>query len=346
MTNLPDDLSAEARDRVEEEAAQWLVRLSEAPDDAGLRAQLDLWRSASPLHEEIWVRTNRAYGLVGMAADARRRAQTGRDAGVRPGEDEPRLQKPAPPTRERPTRKSLARLSGIAAAVVLIVGIVAFRLPDTVVRMQADYATATAERRIVALDDGSRVHLAPLSAIDVSLTGGSRRIRLIEGQAYFDVVPESSRPFEVRAGEVVVTVLGTAFEVDYGKKGTTVAVTSGRVRVEDTTTPTPTNEELVSGDWIEVSATGARRGDASLDQIGDWVRGELIAYDRPIGEIVDDLRPYYDGAIIVWNHAFAEKRVSGLYDLADPEKTLRDLAASHNAVLWQVSPWLTIITAE
>ena len=63
-----------------------------------------------------------------------------------------------------------------------------------------------------------------------------------------------------------------------------------------------------------------------------------------MGEIVEALRRYHDGVILIRNEAFAARRVSGVYSLRNPARTLGDLAAAHGAALQQASPSLMIVT--
>jgi transmembrane sensor len=341
------------RDRAEDEAATWLVLLSDAPDDAALRARFDAWHAASDRNAEIWARTSRAYDLVGKGP-ARHEAHW---ASYAAGRDTAR---PLPPARRsfrgsrrrgagfwRPPAFTPWRLGagiGTAALAALLLIVV---LPGLVLRMEADAVTATAELRTITLEDGTRIQLAPESAIDVAFAAGERRVRLLKGDAFFEVTPDRARPFRVVAGETLATVLGTAFEVRRGDDGAAVTVRHGHVRVEDESTTPRTSEELRDGDWLRVTWRGtAVRGGARTDEIADWVRGELVARDRPAGEVVAALRPYYKGAIMVRDDAFAARHVSGIYDLRNPVKTLRDLAASHDATVRQITPWLLVVTAD
>lgn len=90
---------------------------------------------------------------------------------------------------------------------------------------------AQAEAVEVLLGDQSRSVLSPGSRLDERM-GDHRDIRL-QGEAYFEVQRDEQRPFVVDAGEVRVTVLGTAFEVSaYDTSAVVrVRVRSGRVRV-------------------------------------------------------------------------------------------------------------------
>jgi transmembrane sensor len=56
-------------------------------------------------------------------------------------------------------------------------------------------------------------------------------LRLEQGSARFDVIPNARRQFSVRAGSVEVLVLGTIFDVERGGDRVRVAVSRGKVRV-------------------------------------------------------------------------------------------------------------------
>ena len=339
-------------ERVEEEAAAWLVRLSEAPDDAGLRARFEAWRAASDLHEELWARTARAYEFVGKAP-SQHAEHWGSYAATRG------TARPLPPARppadgalqtavrqtRRPVGLSARRLGLGAAAAALAACLLLTVLPDALLHMRADLVTATGELRSAILEDGSRVHLAPESAIELQFADGERTVRLIQGEAFFEVEANSSSLFRVMAGDTVTTVLGTAFEVRRLSNAEAIAVQHGRIQVEASGGLPPVSAELRDGEWLHVGIAGEpKRGRLAPDEIAAWRDGELIARDRPMAEIVGVLRRYHSGAIMLRNDAFAARRVSGIYDLHSPAKTLGELAASHGAKLREVSPWLLIVT--
>ena len=332
------------RERAEDEAAAWLVLLSDQPDDVALRSRFEMWRAVRDLNAEIWARTSRAYDLVGKGAP-RHREHWEAEAAVRAAECA------GLPTHPSPSAVATRRLFtprratiGAAGAAIAALLMIAF-LPGVLLRLQADLATTTGEVRAVSLEDGTRVSLAPESAIDVAFVGRERRVRLVKGEAFFEVSHDASRPFSVAAGDTVATVLGTTFDVRREENGALVAVQRGHVRVDDGSTAPATSVDLHPGDWVHVIwGQGTERGNVSPDDVADWQRGELIAHNQPAGEIVDTLRRYYHGAIIVHDDAFAAKRVSGLYDLHDPVKTLRELAAAHGSTVHRISPWLLIVT--
>uniref|UniRef100_UPI001C3F19F1 FecR family protein n=1 Tax=Methylogaea oryzae TaxID=1295382 RepID=UPI001C3F19F1 len=68
--------------------------------------------------------------------------------------------------------------------------------------------------------------------LDVDLGRSERRLRLLQGEGYFQVAPDPARPFRVGTAHGTVTALGTAFDVRIGDASTQVAVTEHSVAVD------------------------------------------------------------------------------------------------------------------
>jgi transmembrane sensor len=93
--------------------------------------------------------------------------------------------------------------------------------------------TGTSER-IISLADGSRITLSPNSSIHYArLFNADKREIYLDGNAFFEVAKDASRPFYVYSGNVVTKVLGTSFRIIAEEKSgnVTVAVKTGKVTV-------------------------------------------------------------------------------------------------------------------
>jgi len=92
----------------------------------------------------------------------------------------------------------------------------------------------TSQIALQQLPDSSKVWLNPGSSISYSDAYGKkvREIRL-EGEAFFDVVRNTGKPFIIRTGKMTTEVLGTSFNVQARKdsKQFEVSVVSGTVAV-------------------------------------------------------------------------------------------------------------------
>lgn len=309
------------------EAARWLVALDEAPDDRDLRVRFQAWLDASPANAAAWADACDVYGLMAKTEPAHRARWE--KAPLRPAV-----------LRQRLSRRRLAwaaAVGALAACLAVVAG------PDLVLRWQADQVTATAEVRTLGLEDRSVVRLAPDSAIDVAYGAGRRQVRLLRGEAFFEVKSDAARPFRVAASGVDVTVLGTAFNVRLAGQGVEVALQHGLVQVDEATVSPPVAERLKPGDWVRVARNGAvERGAIPPEEVAPWLQGQIVARDRPMADVVDELRRYYAGLIVVANGALAGRRVTGVYNLSDPAAALRAIVAAHGGSVRQVSPWLLV----
>lgn len=329
-----------ARQRASREATEWLIVLREEPEDHALRQRFEAWRDASPLNASAWETTARVTDLAGAVAPVHADKW-------QPFVTQRRREAQPQPRRARDglfdwakRRWALAGLGAVAAAAVAIAVV-----PAVVLHFQADHLTATAELRSFDLDDGSTVTLAASSAIAVTFKSGERQVRLIAGEAFFQVKPDALRPFVVESDSVRTTVLGTSFDVRRDSDGVAVGVEEGIVQVASTVSGKA--ERLTAGDVVRVDWNGrAQRAKEAPQLVAGWRNGQLLAQDRSLQDAVDQLRRYYDGSIILTDASLGTRRITGVYNLADPEEALRGIARAHGAKVRRVTPWLLVVSAD
>ena len=337
------------------EATEWMILLKDDPDDAALHTAFEAWLSKSPVHVSAWQDMQRASKAMDRAVPVFADKWQPMLADMRGERGGPSVSTPvsqnARPEASRFAsylgarhigRRQVVAFGAVAAAACLMLAVVG---PDLLRNLRSDYATGTAETRTVRLADDSMVTLAPESAISVVYTPGDRQIRLLAGEAYFDVSPNPDRPFQVGVEAVTVTVLGTAFDVRRGADETDIAVSHGVVRVDTAAGNPPVTETLTAGQAVRISWSGhSKRGDSPVQQVAAWRQNQLIARDEPLGIVVDQLRRYYTGKIIVTDDALAAQSVTGVYNLADPVEALRGIARAQNAVVRRITPWLVVVS--
>lgn len=325
------DRSESERLRASREATDWLILLQEAPQDPETRRRFEAWLNASPVHEASWAATQRTASAIAAARPVRRTSVDACQSGYRPSVGQ---------AVARPRR--CWRLPAAAAACLAIL----FAFGAALYR-QADYVTGTAESRVVDLADGSRVSLAPDSAIAIDFGPDTRRVRLLAGEAFFQVARDPGRSFRVEVRELAAIVLGTAFNVRREADGASVALAEGLLRVVHETARPAVSETLTPGDVVRVSSSGAIvRDERALDTIAAWRAGRLIARDETVEAVVDRLRRHYRGVIFLTDRDLAGRSVTGIYNLADPVVALRAIGASHDANVRQITPWVIVVSGR
>ncbi len=324
MTSTPTE-------RHYEEAMSWLLRLDEAQADAALHERHRVWLASDPLNDLAWQQARKGWRTVDKIVPT-----------TRP------YWPPLPASRPRGAQRAMTvrqRYGGavwaLAAAAACLA--VAF-MPALTQRLGADYTTSTGELRRIALLDGSTIQMAPDSALSASLTADSRTIRMSSGRAFFEVAKDAARPFVVQAGDVSITVLGTAFDVRINDESVAVAVRHGRVGVRQA--GGRVDERLTPGDQLTVTrATGAAIAELVPETaVGSWAEGQLSVLNTPVAEVVAEIRRYHRGWIVIADDRLGAERVTGLYNLHTPDLALKALLQPIGGSIRQVSPFLTILS--
>lgn len=223
---------------ISELAARWAVRADAGALGPDEQRELETWLAADSRNRGAyvraraqWVDLDRLAALQGPAVDAVGRlpatdaavkqsaaalTAAGADAGAKLN-----------PAGDFSRRQLLA--AGIATVCVFSGGLSWLILREGGER----YTSGIGEVRRIALEDGSTLWLNTGSEVTVKLTKKQRDIRLVLGEALFEVAHDKSRPFIVQANDTAVRAVGTAFAVRLEATQVDVTVTEGVVEFAD-----------------------------------------------------------------------------------------------------------------
>lgn len=157
----------------------------------------------------------------------------------------------------------------------------------------------------IQLPDNSRVWLKSGTTLKYSSLYGmkARYLELIEGEAFFEVQHDITRPFIVKAGQLETKVLGTAFNIKAYSDGPSIQVwvQQGRVQVSDSI---QVLTELSRGKRFQWDRKDGHSHIDSLDwkQVQAWQQGVLLLESTTFNELAFELREVY-GVTLVTNNA-------------------------------------------
>jgi transmembrane sensor len=292
-----------------DEAAEWLMRLTEGSLSEHERAQWQAWRASSAEREYAWQRAESLLGKLG---------------GLPPELAMPALDRPANPQR----RAMLGRLAALLAIA-----------PATWLGWQvnqrqgwtADYHSPIGERRQLTLADGSQLTLNTDTAIDVMFDQMQRLIRVRKGEILVQTAPDiqvPSRPFRVSTEQGIMQALGTRFSVREDADTTRLAVLDGRVQIELYQRPQATPMILSAGQQTEFSASAIGPVIHADSALTAWSQGMLVADGMYLGDFAKELARYRHG-LVRCDPAVARIRISGAFPLDDSRRALSMLALTY-----------------
>lgn len=324
-------------DEARRDASHWYVRLREEESDEAVRAGFARWLDADPAHGEAWRSMCETMETVGRAPVEWRSYSL-------PGQSRRGSGHSRQGRRWSQPRK---RRAGVAAAAVAAACAFALAVPTISLRLQSDHMTGAGDIEQVRLADGSTVQVGPNSAIAVDYSESGRTVRLLSGQAMFDVTHDAARPFRVQAGEVTTTVLGTSFDVRMLGDATSISVARGHVRVEDAGATPTAKRDLLAGDTVRIDASHAiETGRVAPQLVGGWRSGEGLAENRTIANMVEEIRPWFRGRIFITDAKLAARRVTGIYDVRHPEQALAMIIQPHGGRITHITPWIMVVSGS
>lgn len=305
----------EGIDPVMAEATRWFVALHEEPSDTDMRPEFEAWRASDARHSAAYERLQKLWG-----ASAHLPALVSQ-----------------PPIADRRVFMRNAVGAGLAIAIMggsgrLVLGAHPF----------ADHRTRTGERSTVILADGSRIELSTATALRVDFTDSLRRIRLLEGEAWFQVAKDMARPFVVQAAGGRTTALGTAFAVAAGKNNATVSVTEHLVSVASGGAV----KRVSQGQGVRYDRNGIGTPVTSDHVSLAWRDGRLAFVNRPLGDVVAELDRWTGGNTMVLDKGLAASPVTLTIGIEDANDALSRLASILPVRITRLTSALTVLQSN
>lgn len=301
-------------DDISHQASTWFALLQGGMATPADREQLARWLAADPRHAAAYTRLEQLWAASARALPTRQ-----------------------PVASRQWSRRRLVGLGMAAGMAAVAVSAGNFWLKGGGTPF-ADLRTAVGERRTVQLADGSSVEMAGNSAMNVDFASSHRSVELLQGEAFFNVVPSASSGFMVRTAAGRVTTSDADFCLACDGPNATLAVARRSVRV----LAAHQQAELDEGLSMAFSPTYAGPIEhVDLAQVLAWRSGRLVFFDKPLLAVVSELERWRPGKIFIPDPQLAARRVSLILNLDKPEQMLDVLA---KALAIRTSHYTDLIT--
>ncbi|WP_105383108.1 FecR family protein [Neorhizobium alkalisoli] len=305
----PADCHQRTDDQISREAAEWFALLLDGREKPSDRQRFRDWLLTDDRNARAYAELEQLWSGAGMVRDRMAEAN--------------------------PSRRTALKTGG-AAIVLLAAGYAGTRLFGS----SADYRTGTGETATVTLPDGSTAQLSTRTAFSIDFAPGRRRVVIERGEVFFDVAPDSRRPFTVEAADLNATALGTAYSVGFLNDGIEVTVAKHAVSVSTG----GTSQRLVEGDTV-IYRNGRLSVPVKTDveQQLSWRNGKLVFLSTPLANVVSSLSRWRTGKIVIMDDELARRPVTIIVDVKRSGTILDTLALGLPITVRNLSPWLTLI---
>lgn len=325
-----DTVRDKSSDVIAEEAADWLVRLSSNDATAQEQREFVAWLKRSPVHLGVYLGVERTWASLGQV-DAGRRIDVAALLAA-PDTNVVHLGSSPPPVRVQ-VRSRSAITAFAASALLACAGLIWFQL-----QFANRFTTGVGEQRTLRLSDGSTVVLNTDTTVRVSFTDAVREVRLLHGEALFNVTKNPARPFRVRSDEVVAQAVGTSFVVRRMPTETVVTVIEGEVAVVDYAQLNVASPMVLPE--LAVHVTAGTRADVADNEkirtasvanpaaVTSWRSGRLIFDGEPLLNVIAEFNRYNEVQLVLESSQLSDERISGVFDADQPLTLARFLERS------------------
>ncbi|CAL4869570.1 hypothetical protein MMA231_03862 (plasmid) [Asticcacaulis sp. MM231] len=281
-------------ERPDGSAEYWAIRLKSSPLQPAEQASLDTWLSEDERRQGALLRAQATLSYL--------------DRGRALSTSEPYSAHP------RTRRGFLGYVAGAAAAATAASLILLLPRNKQIV-------TEIGEVRQVPLTDGSVATINTASKVEVRFEKTKRIVELSDGEAWFRVAHDKTRPFIVKAGDVRVRAIGTAFSVRRRNSSADVLVTEGvvetwvvgkqnqAVRIE------AGSKAFISSDAGEIAPTLASQ---EIDRSLAWRTGELALDGETLDFAVEEINRYNTKKLVVDTPDLGREPLVGYFRTNEP----------------------------
>lgn len=246
-------------------------------------------------------------------------------------------------------RKKLMAFSAATLVIAVVAVLVWLNHPTQTVaattkKPYSEISSPLKSRTKLVLPDSSVVWLNAGSKLTYNAGFGTiNRHTVLVGEAYFEV-KKSDVPFIIRANDLTIKVLGTAFNVKAypGERTTETSLVRGRVEVTINKRPAEPiilkpNDKLIVANEEEQLKAKVQKMDPivvirTLTHVNDttiaetsWVDNKLIFQDEAFTDIARKMERWYGVVIEFNNESVASERLSGTFTSESIQEALNAL---------------------
>lgn len=332
-------LESPHHNQLEQEAVEWLIRLTSGDATPENFTEFANWRNRSPAHNHAYRKISALWDKLDKPILAWREQQEALGENLLP----PLIEKPA--VELTAIKYPVNRLSGGLLITAMLAFVVINLFPDYINFPFADYRTRIGEQRTITLADGSKIFLNTDTVLNVSFTNNARNIELIKGEAEFVVAHNQQKPFIVKSGDIQTQAIGTQFLVRNSANQSTVILLEGKVKTSLTDKAIGKQDAFIlrAGEQVVFDGNRLERSHPTdVSGVDRWKRGQLQMNFVTLEQALAEISRYRRGGIKLLDRSLAQRQINAVIDLNQIDAWLAALETTMPLKIFSLGPWIFI----
>ncbi len=175
--------------------------------------------------------------------------------------------------------------------------------------------TSVNEQRKITLPDSSEISLNGNSEISYNVNGymHSRLVKLIKGEAFFNVVHKERNPFIVKTGKAEIYDIGTTFDVKLENQLINVIVNTGSVSLTNIQTSKKVLLYANNKGTLNISSGSISVADNTDSNYKSWYDKDFQFIQTPLNEVVEKIEKAYGIHVVFKNNSLKKRKLTATF---------------------------------
>ena len=177
-----------------------------------------------------------------------------------------------------------------------------------------EYSSEKGSVSTIHLKDGSAIWLSSGTKLVIDKNKKGETIARLNGEAYFDLIPDPNRKFVVDLGNFQVKDIGTTFNVRAYKSEQTISTTLIKGQIDLMKDSGESFLTVKPGEYVEYDKSSkeiaVNQQDPSI--VTAWKDGKFVFIDQPLSEICMELENWYNVDIKIEDQKLASTRYTSV----------------------------------
>lgn len=177
-----------------------------------------------------------------------------------------------------------------------------------------EYSSEKGSVSKIHLEDGSAIWLSSGTKLSLVKNQLGETTARLDGEAYFDLVPDPDRKFTVDIGQFKVRDIGTIFNIRAYETEQTISTTLVEGRIDLIQNSGESFLTVKPGELVNYDKSNKKivinQQDPSI--VTAWTEGKFVFIDQPLSEICKELENWYNIEIQITDQKLANTRYTSV----------------------------------
>ena len=204
---------------------------------------------------------------------------------------------------------------------------------------QIEYSAEKGAVSTIHLEDGSSIWLSSGSRIILIKKSTGEMSAELNGEAYFDMVPDPRRNFVVDLGFFKVRDIGTKFDIRAYQEEQVINVALVEGRVDFCQRGAAPMRSLKPGEYMQFNKQSnhlvVSKQDPSIATA--WKEGKFVFIHKTLGEICHELESWYNVEIVIGNKSLANTRYTSVIKRTTTVKLVLNMLSLTDKINYKIT---------